>query len=224
MPYELYCDNNSYKFDKLSDVPKNLYEKIISLEAFEMRIRDINNIGLKFPDLEELNVSLNNIKILDLSYFRNLKNLICNKSKTEEIIGFEYCYKLESVEMQSNKLTTISTNNNIKILLLPGNNLKYLPDFPNLEILSVAGTCKLYSLGKMPKLKELRIYSSFVEEIDFYMELEKLDCSDNSAIEKIHPFPKLKELICYNSNIKKKNLPYLPNLEFFQDKKNDKNW
>jgi len=76
----------------------------------------------------------------------------------------------------------------------------------------------------MPKLKELRIYSSFVEEIDFYMELDKLDCSDNSAIEKIHPFPKLKELICYNSNIKKKNLPYLPNLEFFQDKKNDKNW
>ncbi len=224
MPYELYCEKKSYKFDKLSDVPKDICDKITSLEAFEMRIKDINNIGLKFPNLEELNVSLNNIKILDLSYFRNLKQLVCNKSKVEEIISFEYCYKLESVEMQSNKLTTISTNNNIKILLLSGNNLKYLPDFPNLEILNVAGTCKLYSIGKMPKLKELGIYSSFVEEMDFYMELEKLDCSDNIAIEKIHPFPKLKELICYNSNIKRKNLPYLPNLEFCQDKKNDKNW
>ncbi len=67
MPYELYCDNNSYKFDKLSDVPKNLYEKIISLEAFEMRIRDINNIGLKFPNLEELKWDILNIQWPDTS-------------------------------------------------------------------------------------------------------------------------------------------------------------
>ncbi len=220
MPYTLYSEDKNYKFDKLSDVPKNLYEKIISLEAFEMRIRDINNIGLKFPNLEELNVSLNNIKILDLSYFRNLKHLICNKSKVEEIIGFEYCYNLISVEITSNKLTTISTNNNIKRLLLAGNNLTYLPDFENLEILNVAGTYNLFSIGKIPKLKDLCIYSSFVEKMDMYMDLEKLDCSDNPAIKKIHPFPKLKQLICYNSNIKKSNLPYLPSLEFCLDKKN----
>jgi Leucine-rich repeat (LRR) protein len=219
MPYELYSDNNSYKFDKLSDVPKDICDKIISIEAFEMRIKDATNIGLKFQNLEELNLSLNNIKILDLSYFRNLKTLVCNKSKTEEVIGFEYCYKLESVEMQGNKLITISTNTNIKTLILPGNNLKYLPDFPNLEILSLAGCNELTFLGKMPKLKELYIYGCNISEIDFYMDLETLDCSDNPAIKQIHPFPKLKELICYNSHIKKYNLPYLPSLKFCLDKK-----
>jgi Leucine-rich repeat (LRR) protein len=222
MPYELYSDKEFYKFDKLNDVPKDIYDKITSIEAFEMRIRDINNIGLKFPNLEELNVSLNNIKILDLSYFRNLKTLVCNKSKTEEIIGFEYCYKLESVEMQSNKLTTISTNINIKTLILPGNNLKYLPDFENLEILNIVGCNELTCLGKMPKLKELYIYNTNVYEMDFYMDLETLDCSYNTAIKKIHPFPKLKELICYNSHIKKNNLPYLPSLDFCLDKKKHK--
>jgi Leucine-rich repeat (LRR) protein len=84
MPYELYFDDKFYKFDKLSYVPKDMCDKTTSLEAFEMKIRDINNIGLKFPNLEQLNVSLNNIKILDLSYFRNLKTLVCNKSKTKE--------------------------------------------------------------------------------------------------------------------------------------------
>jgi len=220
MPYELYFDDKLYKFDKISDIPKYVCDKTTSLEAFEMKIRDINNIGLKFPNLEQLNLSLNNIKILDLSYFRNLKTLVCNKSKTEEVIGFEYCYKLESVEMQSNKLKTISTNINIKTLILPGNNLKYLPDFENLEILSLAGCNELTFLGKMPKLKELYIYGCNISEIDFYMDLETLDCSYNTAIKKIHPFPKLKELICYNSHIKKSNLPYLPSLEFCLDKKN----
>jgi hypothetical protein len=226
MPYQLYCDdkinkfNKIYKFNKISDIPKDLYEKITSLDAFEMRIKDIINIGLKFPNLEHLNVSLNNIKILDLSYFHNLKNLICNKSKVEEIIGFEYCYKLESVEISCNKLKTICTNNNIKMLLVAENKLKYLPDFENLEILNIAGTYELTSLGNMPKLKELYIYNSYIKDIKLYMDLEKLDCSNNPVIKKIHPFPKLKELICYNSHIKKYNLPYLPNLELCLDYKN----
>ena len=94
-----------------------------------------------------------------------------------------------------------------------------LPDFENLEILNVAGTNELISIGKMPKLKELYIYDSCVSEMELYMDLKILDCSNNPTIKNIHPFPKLKELTCYNSNIKKSNLPYLPNLEFCQDKK-----
>ncbi len=70
----------------------------------------------------------------------------------------------------------------------------------------------------MPKLKELYIYNCNVEFLDTYMELKKLDCSHNYSIKTIYPYPKLKELICSYSNIKKSNLPYLPSLEYLQDK------
>ncbi len=220
MPYELCVDDKFYKFDKIKDIPKDFYNKTTSLEAIEMKLKDINSIGLKFPNLEKLNVGLNKIKILDLSYFHNLKILRCSKNKIKEIIGFEYCYKLEEVEIMCNKLKTISANDNIKLLSLSGNHLEYLPDFANLEILNVAGSYNLYSIGKMPKLKELYIYNSYVRKMDLYMELKNLDCSNNPSIKKIHPFPNLKELICYNSHINKSNLPYLPSLEFCLDKKN----
>ncbi len=221
MPYVLFVDNVFYDFDKLNQVPKDFYEKTISIEASGMNLRSINNIGLKFPNLEQLDVGLNNIKILDLSYFHNLKILRCNKSNVREIIGFEYCHKLEEVELNMNKIKTISSNNNIKSLSLGLNyliNLPILPDFPNLVILNVAGTTHLTSLGRMPKLKELYIYNCNVEFLDTYMELEKLDCSRNYSIKTIYPYPKLKELICSYSNIKKLNLPYLPSLEYLQDK------
>ncbi len=220
MPYELYFDNNLHTYNKLKDVPKENYEKTTALNAIEMKLRDITNIGLMFPNLEQLDVGLNNIKILDLSYFHNLKFLRCNRSRVKEIIGLEYCHKLEQVEMMQNKLNTISSNDNINSLCLTLNYLTNLPHFKNLEILNVAGNPNLISLGRMPKLKELYINNSYIKDFEIYMELEVLDCSNNEAIKKIYPYPKLRELICYNSHINKSNLPYLPSLENLVDKRN----
>jgi Leucine-rich repeat (LRR) protein len=81
MPFEVYYDDNCHKFNKISDIPKEAYNKITAFDGIEMKLRDINNIGLNFPNIEQLEIGLNNIKILDLSYFHNLKILRCNKSK-----------------------------------------------------------------------------------------------------------------------------------------------
>ena len=219
MPIELYLnDDTSHKFNKMSDIPKEFNSKVISFEALEMNIKSVLNIGLRFPNIESLNVCCNNIKILDLSYFHNLKLLQCTKNQIKEIIGFEYCRKLEGVDIACNNLNKINSNHNVKILSISQNYLKELPDFNNLEILSVACNEYLKTLGDYPKLTCLRIDFTYITELKLYMNLKTLECS-YTYINVLPPYPLLEELEIIKCPLKRDKLPYLPSIKIITDKK-----
>ena len=224
MPFELYLNDNSvHNFDKLHDIPKEFDNNVLSLEALEMNIKnkDINNIGLRFPNIEQLNVSCNKLKTLDLSYFHNLKIIRAARNKISEIIGFEYCHKLREVVLVSNYLENIASNHNVKELLISNNKLSTVPNFNNLEVLDVRLNKKLETIGDYPKLTHLCIANTLISKINLYMNLVILDCS-YTPIEGIPPFPKLETLeftYMYNN----KNLPYLPYLPSLKEMINGKN-
>jgi len=203
---------------KMSDIPKEFNSKVISFEAVEMNIKSVLNIGLRFPNIESLNVCCNNIKILDLSYFHNLKYLQCTKNKIREIIGFEYCHKLEEVDISCNQLENIKSNHNLKRLSISKNFLKELPDFNNLEILGILYNECLKSLGNYPKLTNLYIHHTAITSLKLYMNLVVLECS-NTSISNLPPYPKLEELEIINCPLNKNNLPYLPSIKTIIDRK-----
>jgi hypothetical protein len=216
MPYELYLNDNEekYIFKKQSEIPKEYYKKIIAFYGVGMKISSITNIGLKFPNIEHLEVGYNNIKILDLSYFPNLKTLLCNRNKIIEIIGFEFCNKLEEVHLSCNLITKINSNHNIKLLEIDGNLLEELPDFNNLETLSAKYNVNLNKLGNYPKLTLLDISKTLISNLYLYMNLKHLFCT-LTIIKTLPPFPKLEELECDKSLLK--NLPYLPLLDIIKN-------
>jgi hypothetical protein len=212
MPYELYLNDNeeNYIFKKQSDIPKEYYKKVIAFYGVDMKLSSITNIGLKFPNIEYLEVGCNNIKILDLSYFPNLKILLCNKNKIVEIIGFEFCHKLEEVHLSNNLITKINSNHNIKLLEIDDNLLEELPDFNNLETISAKHNLNLHKLGNYSKLTLLDISKTSVNNLDLYMNLKYLYCTLTN-IKILPPFPKLEELECDKDLLQK--LPYLPLLD-----------
>lgn len=204
MPYEVYLNNQEKKhtFKKQSDIPKEYYNKVIAFYGVSMKMSSITNIGLKFPNIERLEVGHNNIKILDLSNFSNLKILMCNRNKIEEIIGFEYCDKLEEAHLSCNLITKIKSNHNIKLLEIDDNLLEELPDFNNLEMLSIKYNLKLNKLGNYPKLTLLDISNTSVSHLNLYMHLKQLFCN-STKIKTLPPFPKLVELECDKALLKK---------------------
>ena len=209
MPYELYINDIFYKYNKINEIPKEYYNGVTAFYAIDMKISTITNFGLKFPNLEHLEVGNNNIKILDLSYFHNLKILRCNKNKIIEIIGFEYCHKLEEVHLACNFITNIESNHNIKQLEIYDNLLVELPEFNNLEKLDIRYNTGLNKLGKYPKLTSLLISNTSIDNLYLYMDLKILECNA-TYINILPPFPKLEILEC--DLTLSKNLPYLPKL------------
>lgn len=216
MPFEIYTDD-WFKFDSLDIIPIDLNTKATALIAVEMNLTDITDIGVQFPNLEILDIGCNNITILDLSNFHNLQILRCNKNKISFIIGFEYCNKLETVEMACNKLTYINSNHNVKILSIEDNLLKKLPDFNNLETLNVSHNKSLKTIGDYPKLTYLDISRTPITNLNMYMELKELICN-NSQITKLEPYPNLEILEIVNCPLKKKDLPDLQSIKKIYNK------
>jgi Ran GTPase-activating protein (RanGAP) involved in mRNA processing and transport len=209
MPYELYTDK-IHKFNSLKEIPAEVYANTTDFDAISMKLVNISNIGLKCPKLERLNVSCNNILILDLTYFPNLKKLECSNNSISQIIGFENCHKLEEANFKLNYLKSIESNHNLKTLYIAKNNLDELPTFNNLEILDIRNNKLLQKIGSYPNMKHLLISNTSIKNIDFYKNLIQLECS-NTLIKELHPYPKLKTLEYKNTLINK--LPYLPSLE-----------
>jgi hypothetical protein len=219
MPIELDLDDDTtHEFNKMSEIPKEFNSKVISFVAIEMNIKSVLNIGLRFPNLVSLNVCCNKIRILDLSYFHNLKYLQCTKNKIREIIGFEYCHKLEEVDISCNIIHNIKRNNNLKRLAIGQNYLEELPDFNNLKVLSILCNKYLKSLGNYPKLTNLYINNTSITSLKLYMNLVVLECS-NTSISNLPPYPLLEELEIINCPLNKNNLPYLPSIVTIIDKK-----
>ncbi len=209
MPYELYTDK-IHKFNSLKEIPAEVYANTTDFTAIAMRLVNITNIGLKCPKLECLNVSCNNIRTLDLTYFPNLKILRCSKNYISKIIGFENCHKLVEANFEINNISSIESNHILKSLYIAKNNLDELPDFNNLEILDCRLNYWLKKIGTCPNMKHLLISDTSIEYIDFYKNLVQLECSDTN-IKELHPYPKLKTLEYENTRITQ--LPYLPSLE-----------
>ena len=214
MPIRVCIGECFYEYDNINSIPQYDYDKIEYIEAIDMKINStiFNKIGLRFPNLDYIDVSCCNIKKLDLSYFHNLKTLKCNKSRVKEIIGFEYCHKLEVVELNCNILYKIESNHNVKELSIARNYLREIPDFNNLEILFASSNPCLKNLGYYPKLKKLLIADTYIKKLDFYIDLEYLECN-YTCISELHPYPKLKFLDYHDSLIKYETLPYLPSLK-----------
>jgi Leucine-rich repeat (LRR) protein len=74
MPITIYLQSKDelINYNNFDDIPVEYNNDVTSLDAFEMKLTGISRIGKRFPNIENLNVSCNKIKKLDLTNFSNL--------------------------------------------------------------------------------------------------------------------------------------------------------
>ena len=159
-------------YDKLKDIPDYYREDITGLTMIDMNISGISKIGTLFPNLENLQVGCNRINKLDLTNFPNLKVLRANKNNISEIIGLSNCLKLTEVELQCNKIQYLEPSNSIVSLCIPGNKLKVLFNFPNLELLEIGYNFNFEQIINCPKLKHISAEMTLLTKEQFNNSIE----------------------------------------------------
>ena len=170
MSVEIYLQsiNKFLHYSNLKEIPNNYNEDIISLSMIDMNIIGISRIGKRFPNIISLEIGCNKIKILDLTNFKNLESLYANKNKISEIIGLSSCLKLKTLELQCNKIQYLESSASLISLCAPGNKLKYLFNFPNLEIIDVSNNFNFEQIINCPKLKHINAEMTLLKKNDFY--------------------------------------------------------
>ncbi len=126
-----------------------------------------------FENITEINANENNLNFEQFRSFENLRSLLlaCNNIKTIRLAHEEFI-SLESLDLSYNSLNPndvahLGVLNNLKILKLTGNNLKYLPDaFTKLYVKSTEN--EKVVMEKFPALEELHLdHNKLKEENSF---------------------------------------------------------
>ncbi len=167
MPVEIWLYSESIKYKSLKDIPLQYNLEINNLSIMDEDLTGISHIGKKYPNLTHLNVSCNKIKKIDLKYFPNLIDLCANKNKITEIIGLSDCLNLEALELQSNKIRYLESSNSIIRLCVPDNNLKFINNYPNLEMLGISENINFKDIINCPKIKYIHAYNTLLDKKDF---------------------------------------------------------
>ncbi len=141
------------KYETLKEIPKEYDLDVTYISMVDMNIHGVSRIGQRFPNLETLEIGCNKITKIDLTYFPNLESLYANKNKITEIIGISKCLKLTTLEAQSNKIQYLEPSNTITTLCVPGNKLKFISNYPNLKLLSIAHNYNFEQIINCPKLE-----------------------------------------------------------------------
>ena len=89
---------------------KEELEQITSVIASSLEIRDLKGIEF-FTHLEIINISGNGVKELDLSHFKDLKELICSDNKLESL-DLSKLTSLEKIDCANNSIKELNVNDN----------------------------------------------------------------------------------------------------------------
>lgn len=178
---------------------------IMGIESFEYEltysITDITGIE-HFINLEELDISFNQIENLNISNLVNLKTLLCERNQIDSI-DLTSLINLETLDCYQNGLTSliINANNSLLSLDIGGNRT------PN--ILES-------NLDKLTNLKILKSASNGISNIDVsaLTSLEELDLYNNDLTTlNVTNLTKLKKLTCHYNQLTNLNVSNLVDLE-----------
>ena len=133
-------------------------------------------------DIEEIDVSRQDISYLDVTKFKNLKILNCSYNKLTSLLLNK---KLELLCCSNNKLTSLQLNENLKTLHCSNNELTSLQLNENLQILDCYHN-KLTSLQSNANLKDLNCYNNHLTSLYFNKDIETIIFSNNPICEIIN--------------------------------------
>ena len=219
---------NEINDDLIFNGENNVYEdytEIINLDLSKKNINNFeNNKNIPFEyfiRIEKINLSYNNIsKSTDLKFFTNLKILIINNNKINDISFCENLQNLEHFNINSNEITSIEN-------LRKCNKLKFL-DISNNKIENIINTLKTFK--KLKNLEELNIINNpFIINLFAYkhyfiynfQSLLKIDEEEINEIDKDISGRFIRENISMYENVKELNNSKFDNNED-TDSENDK--
>ena len=219
---------NEINDDLIFNGENNVYEdytEIINLDLSKKNINNFeNNKNIPFEyfiRIEKINLSYNNIsKSTDLKFFTNLKILIINNNKINDISFCENLQNLEHFNINSNEITSIEN-------LRKCNKLKFL-DISNNKIENIINTLKTFK--KLKNLEELNIINNpFIINLFAYkhyfiynfQSLLKIDEEEINEIDKDISGRFIRENISMYENVKELNNSKFDNDEDL-DSENDK--
>ena len=219
---------NEINDDLIFNEENNVYEdytEIINLDLSKKNINNFeNNKNIPFEyfiRIEKINLSYNNIsKSTDLKFFTNLKILIINNNKINDISFCENLQNLEHFNINSNEITSIEN-------LRKCNKLKFL-DISNNKIENIINTLKTFK--KLKNLEELNIINNpFIINLFAYkhyfiynfQSLLKIDEEEINEIDKDISGRFIRENISMYENVKELNNSKFDNNED-TDSENDK--
>ncbi len=171
---ELWTKSNKkpLKYKSFKEIPIEYNLEVTFLTIMESDMTGISHIGKRFPNLTHLHAGCNKIRKIDLKYFPNLIELCANKNKITEVIGFKYCPNLIHLELQCNKIQYLEPSDSIIRLCVPGNDLKFINNYPNLEGLGVADNRNFKEIINCPKINYIHAYETLLKKEDFYDYIE----------------------------------------------------
>ena len=223
-------DNKFEEKNFESDIVKSIYENFKNKPKIELRLKDsemenYNYLDLsklyiddtyliKLFDLEKINGILKKIEFLDLS--NNLLKSFPNLNKYPNIIYLNVSFNSIEQDIIDDNLIELTCHDNL-IKSIKSNKLTHVNASNNkIELIDI------------PNIKFLIINNNKLDEIQSYLNLEFLECIDNSLlkidnminleelyignnkIKNIYNMPKLKILNCIGNPLEK--IKYFPNL------------
>lgn len=188
-------------------------EKIEELDFYDNRIKHISSHVSEFPNINNLDLSFNNIKhIKHVNTLTELQNLYFVQNKISKIEGIDNLVNLKNLEFGGNrieKIENLDTLVNLEQLWFGQNKinkLQGLSTLKNLKILSIQSN-KIENIEGLEGLESLeQLYLSHnkitrLEGLDKLHNLEVLDITSNaiSKIENMESLTKLTDFWCsYN--------------------------
>lgn len=187
--------------------------KLKELDLYDNRIKHISSHVGDFPNLENLDLSFNNIKhIKHLESLTKLENLYFVQNKISKIENLDKLIQLQNLELGGNRVEAIEgldTLVNLRQLWLGQNKINRLQGLTmlkNLRILSIQSNRieKIEGLDGLTSLEELYLSNnkiSKLEGLDALVNLQVLDVTSNtiSKIENLDRLTQLTDFWCsYN--------------------------
>lgn len=232
-----------------TDDLKDEYEKDFDNITARLKMCKENNfiyLDLSRLDLEKIPKLSSYSKFDELT---NVKYLFLNDNKLTTCGDrLEYFPNLEVLDVSHNAISEVTfLPNTLKEFICTNNKINSLPSHKNLKILDCTSN-KINDLGTYPKLKDLNCSNNKIKIIKSYDSITRLICRQNPLIEiqnqniledldcsetllngKINGLPNLKGLICNHTKINditslskletleivncKMKIPYLPKLK-----------
>lgn len=203
-------------FDEIMLRDINNFDEIKKIILHTNNIARVNDDILRFTNLLYLEISNNNIKLMNCNVLpASLEEFIFTNNKTIGIAGFKAGIK--KIDLSRNKLKSIFCEfpETLGELNLSKNNfMQSLPNLSkccNLEILDISNTC-ISNIDKLPNsIREIITFSTKIQKINKFPENLEIFIAYKCNISEINTEfpPKIREFDVYNNKLNK--TPDFPN-------------
>lgn len=193
--------------ESISEVEVLPVETMTDIDFYDNRIKHISSNVNKLVNLQNLDLSFNNIKhIKNIDNLVNLENLYFVQNKISKIENLSTLTKLKSLELGGNRISELTEGcfnglGNLEEIWLGKNaipRLINLNPLKSLKILSIQGNKlkKIEGLEELTNLEELYLSNNFISKIEGLEKNVKLSILDitSNKIEKLDNLGHLTEL------------------------------